>query len=336
VSRDDAGFEQRMAAARKARDGNGADPEPSISNAETITSKEFEAVTFIVADILSEGLGVFGGKSKIGKSWAALQIGLGVALGTPVLGGLKTTQSDVLYLALEESERRLQSRLRKLLAGQPAPRNLRIATAWQSGAAGVEYLDNFLAANAATRLIIVDPWVRMRGAPLGRLPAYQQDYSDLAPLHALANKHRICLLVVTHTRKQDATDIMDQISGTTGVQGMADSLWVLTRDRGQLLGTLTVTGRDIENDGSFAVDFNKTTGLWRILGPAEQVRRESEQDKVFQFLLVQAEPVGARDISEALGLKFNTVRSILQRLQTRHAVERIGRTAWKVSGGGQA
>jgi hypothetical protein len=319
------------------RNGEDEQPAPRIGHAEDLEILEYPPVTFIVEDILPPGLGILAGKSKIGKSWLSFAIALGCAAGTPVLGNVKTTQCGALYLSLEDTERRLQSRMRKILAGERAPRDLRYATEWPSGSAGIEHLDNFLRENSATRLVIIDPWARVRATPTGRDSAYQQDYRDLGPLHALANGRNITLLLVTHTRKQDASDVMDLISGTTGTQGMADFMMVLTRDRGQLLGQLAITGRDIERDGAYAMEFSKETGRWRILGEAQQVRREREQDRVYKFLLAQTEPVSVQTIMDGLpSMKRNTVRGTLQRLQSRGSVKSEGRGAWTVAGGREA
>jgi RecA-family ATPase len=314
------------------RGPNGEDqqPAPKIGYAEDLDILEYQPVTFIVEDLIPSGLGWLAGKSKIGKSWLAFDLALGCAAGSPVLGSVKTTQCGALYVALEDVPRRLQSRMRKLLGGGRAPRALRYATDWPGGTAGVEHLDNFLRENSATRFVIVDPWARVRAAPTGRNSAYQQDYLDLGPLHALANGHNITLLLVTHTRKQDASDVMDLISGTTGTQGMADFMMVLTRDRGQLLGQLAVTGRDIERDGSYAMRFEKETGHWIMLGEAQEIRRQTEQDRIYEFLLAQPEPVSVKDIAEALNMKPNTVRGTLQRLQERGSVEHPRNNAWTI------
>jgi len=227
--------------------------------------------------------------------------------------------------------------MRKLLAGQEPPANFHFACEWPAGIAGIEYLDEYLGGHPATKLVNIDPWGRMRGEPTGRHSAYQQDYRDLGPFHALANRHKVAILLITHTRKMEATDIFNRVSGTTGVQGMADAMWVLTRDRGQLLAELAVTGRDIENDGAFAVRFAKETGRWTLVGEAQRVKRETEQDRVYQFLLVQKEPVSVQDIVDALpGMNRNTVKSTLQRLQKRGSVENTGKKAWRATGGREA
>jgi RecA-family ATPase len=65
---------------------------------------------------MTEGLTILAGKGKIGKSWLALGIAIAVASGGYALGSIKVEQGDVLYLALEDNERRLQKRLRQLVA----------------------------------------------------------------------------------------------------------------------------------------------------------------------------------------------------------------------------
>jgi RecA-family ATPase len=328
---------ERFKHERRQTTGNGSDDlVPELVSLRNLDNEEFEPVQMIVDDLLPEGLTIFAGPSKIGKSWAAFHIGLCVAAGGPTLGSIRTTRSGVAYLALEDNRRRLHARMRKLLGNEPVPDNFLCATDWPKGPPGIAHLDNFLRENTATRLVVIDPWIRLRAEPAGRLSAYAQDYADLAPLHAVANANKVAILLITHTRKAEALDVMNRISGTTGTQGMADAMWVLTRTRGQLLGELSVTGRDLIHDGTYAVSFSKETGRWTLLGEAQAIKRESEQDRLYQFLFAQQEPVGLRDIADALGMRINTVRSALQRLQNRGGIERVGRNAWTVRRGSNA
>ena len=267
---------------------------------------------------------------KIGKSWLAYDIALACARGTPAFTKIPTRQCTVLYLALEDPERRVQSRMRKILAGESGPARFRYALAWPSGAACLEALDDFLEQNPDCRLVIVDPFGKVRGEPDGRKGVYQQDYADMAGFHALANRRNICLLLIHHTRKAEASDSMDRISGSTAIQGAPDFLAVLSRDRGGLLGQLSLTGRDVENGGDFAVSFDKATCKWTILGEAQEVKRETEQDKVYRYLLEQAEPVKLSQIVAELGIKKWTVSSILYRLLRKGAVEHAGHDAWQL------
>ena len=56
----------------------------------------------------------------------------------------------------------------------------------------------------------------------GEAYSYRDDYQIIGQLKQLADKFRLCLLIVHHTRKSPANDEFDRISGTTGIYGCAD------------------------------------------------------------------------------------------------------------------
>lgn len=60
--------------------------------------------------------------------------------------------------------------------------------------------------------------------------SYANDYQIITRLKALADNYGICLLLVHHTRKQQADDKFDMISGTTGLLGAADGVFLLTKE----------------------------------------------------------------------------------------------------------
>ena len=70
---------------------------------------------YIVPGFIAEGCTLLAGRPKLGKSWLMLDVGLAVAAGRYCLGDARCEQGDVLYLALEDNERRLQRRIDKLL-----------------------------------------------------------------------------------------------------------------------------------------------------------------------------------------------------------------------------
>ncbi len=60
-----------------------------------------------------------------------------------------------------------------------------------------------------------------------------------------ADKNGVCLLLVHHTRKQQAGDKFEMISGTTGLLGCADGAFLLQKEkRTDLNATLEIVGRD--------------------------------------------------------------------------------------------
>lgn len=59
------------------------------------------------------------GKAKTGKSYLIFNIALGIALGDKTLGHFRVSEKEVLYLALEDSLRRIKQRGNKLIAEIP-------------------------------------------------------------------------------------------------------------------------------------------------------------------------------------------------------------------------
>jgi len=77
--------------------------------------KTFPPIKYIVPGLICEGVVLLAGKPKVGKSWLALDIALAVAADRFCLGDRKPVQGPVLYLALEDGERRMQTRVGKFL-----------------------------------------------------------------------------------------------------------------------------------------------------------------------------------------------------------------------------
>ena len=64
-------------------------------------------------------------------------------------------------------------------------------------------------------------------------------------LKRLADACGVCLLLVHHTRKQQADDKFDMISGTNGLLGAADGAFLLQKERrADNAATLDISGRD--------------------------------------------------------------------------------------------
>lgn len=79
-------------------------------DADTLQSTAYEPVSFVVDDLLPQGLHLLAGAPKIGKSWLALWLCLCATQGKP-LWTFATRPCEVLYLCLEDSFQRIQSRL---------------------------------------------------------------------------------------------------------------------------------------------------------------------------------------------------------------------------------
>lgn len=235
-------------------------------------------VYFVVDGLLPQGLALLASPPKFGKSWAVLDLCCAVASGGWFMGK-HANKSPCLYLALEDSDNRLQSRLNKVLGGRNAPHEFYYVTSAPGLANGlIELIEGFMQVHPDTRLIVVDTFQKIRSVMGGKANAYGVDYADAGALKAFADKHGLCLLLVHHLRKmQDDSDPFNRISGTSGILGAADTALVLTREKRSDAETmLSITGRDVDEQ-ELVCRFNKATCRWEVLGDAETVAAQKAQ-----------------------------------------------------------
>ena len=230
--------------------------------AEQLQSAPYSPVPFLVEELLPEGLHILAGAPKIGKSWLALWLCLCVAQGQP-LWNFAVTQGEVLYLSLEDSYRRIQSRLFDLT--EDAPPTLHFAIMADTLKHGLEQqIEQFLTEHPATKLVVIDTLQRVRSAG-GDSNPYANDYQDVGLLKQLADKHHIAILLIHHLRKLHDDDPMNMISGSTGLSGAADSTFVLQKSlRLANIASLHCTGRDIP-DRTLKLEFGEEDHVWKLL-----------------------------------------------------------------------
>jgi hypothetical protein len=90
--------------------GNGADSESGILFSDLL-KKQFPPEDWLVEGLITTGLSVLTGASKIGKSWATLQLVTALDQDGFFLGTLKARRADVLYCALEDTPKRIKRRV---------------------------------------------------------------------------------------------------------------------------------------------------------------------------------------------------------------------------------
>ena len=70
----------------------------------------------------------------------------------------------------------------------------------------------------------------------------------ITKLKRFADASGVCVLLVHHTRKQQADDRFDKISGTNGLMGAADGAFLLQKERRtDSAATLDISGRDLQD-----------------------------------------------------------------------------------------
>ena len=249
-------------------------------DADTLLGIPYEPLSFIVEDLLPQGLHLLAGAPKIGKSWLALWLCLRVAQGES-LWNFATKPCEVLYLCLEDSFQRIQSRLLDLT--EDAPSTLHFAVMSEQLHSGlVEQMEQFLKAHPATGLVVIDTLQRIRTVN-SDANAYASDYRDIGVLKALADRHRIAVLLIHHLRKLNDEDPMNMISGTTGLSGATDSNFVLRRSkRRENTATLYCTGRDISYR-ELSLEFDSESHVWDLL--SDDCGEETQSCSRLIFLL---------------------------------------------------
>lgn len=271
---------------------------------------DFPAPTWIVPDLLTTGLTILAGAPKLGKSWLALALVSAVGSGGAVLGKYHVEQRGTLYLSLEDTPRRLQARLRRV--GARIGAHTALFPSWRSGDEGIADLDAYLTASATTKLVIIDTLARFRGTPKGD-DRYAADYLAAASIKAVADKHEAAVVLIHHTRKMESADIMDTVSGTNGINGAADSTWILNRARGEADAKLFITGRDVEEQ-DLAMRFDPAVGSWAIMGDAHEYAQTQERRDIIR-VLSDGKSRKLADIAEALSRTPQAVSNRIRDLE---------------------
>ncbi len=219
-----------------------------------------EPIKYCVDTLIPQGVTILGGAPKIGKSWWVLDLCVRIAKGEPVWN-MPTTKGTTLYLCLEDTLRRVQDRLNRITDDVPA--NAFFATAAHKLAGGLcEEIRTFVKEHPDTVFIAIDTFqiVRNNGADI----SYGNDYDEIRILKQLADSLGVAILLVHHLRKQGDNDPLNKLSGTTGIVGAGDTVFVLDKSkRGEGQATLICTGRDVEYR-QLELRFSESDFVWTL------------------------------------------------------------------------
>ena len=222
----------------------------------------YQSKPAVIDGLLYAGTYLFAGAPKVGKSFFVAQLAYHVSTGLPFWNYV-VHKGTVLYLALEDDYQRLQKRLYRMFDTADTE-NLRLAIfAKQLGAGLDEQLQKFVREHPDTKLIIIDTLQKGREAS-GDKYSYANDYEVITRLKQFADYNNICLLLVHHTRKQNADDKFDMISGTNGLLGAADGAFLLYKEkRTDNTAILDISGRD-QQDQRFYLTKDMDRLVWQL------------------------------------------------------------------------
>ena len=179
-------------------------------------------------------------------------------------------------------------------------------------------LEQFMHDYPDTGLITIDTFQRVRGS--AKNTGYANDYEEINRIKALADKYRIAILLVHHLRKMPDNDPFNMVSGSTGIIGAVDSLYVLEKDsRADNKARLHVTGRDIE-DMQLLLEFDRDNTIWRFVSNLTSGDQKEDQftAAIITFLAGYGSFTGTelidglQEYDNSLDLKPNTVTQRLR------------------------
>jgi len=249
-----------------------------IIDGNTLMAQEYEPLQFAVEKILPHGLFILAGSGKIGKSWLSLDLCVNVATGGK-LWDFSSEQGGVLYLALEDNYQRLQDRLNKISADSVDISRLKLTTAAFGISSGLlEQTYNHLTEYPDTKLIVIDTLERIRDTEFDK-NIYACDYRDMTALRSITGKYKLTLLLVHHTRKMSDPDPLNTLSGSMGLVGSVDGVFVLEKEtRTGQDAKLTIANRDTEGF-CFKLRFDPDACKWLFVGNDGGLTEEKAEEK---------------------------------------------------------
>jgi hypothetical protein len=263
---------------------------------------EFPEPKWAIPGIFCEGLSIIGGRPKVGKSWLMLQAAWSVGVGGRFFDQ-KVERGNVLYLALEDSPRRLKDRIKAMGIGHEA--NITFVNRWaplqdkglSDLVAEFEVIDYRMAIiDTLTRAI---PGIdqRKNGAAVGRV---------FDELQRLALNRSMCLVMVDHTRKPSsfAADPIDDIMHTSEKTAISDAILALYKQQGASI--LLGRGRDME-DVEYTIKFDPFTHAWQVETP--------ELTENFDDILDTLEVLGKCQLGEIVKTTGQNRGSVYKRLR---------------------
>ena len=266
--------------------------ELDVFSSEELAKMDLEPLEFLVEGLLpKEGVTLLAAPAKTGKSWLVLQLAAALAKGEPFLDQ-ETKRCRVLYLSLEDTPLRLRER--SLALNCLATPGLDFCTRSELLGQGFEEaVDRYLQRHEDAGLVIVDTLQKVREASR-EMPSYGMDYDVMDRMKEIAARHHTALLLVHHTNKrEDVSDAFSTVSGTMGILGGTDGMWLLRRPK-RLDGsaTLQIASREIP-DALLRLQFGPDGPGWHFLGydeGEEPSGRSEDGDELRRALLAWLRP----------------------------------------------
>ncbi len=275
-----------------------------------LLTTHFPDPTWLIKDMLPEqSLGILAGRPKIGKSWLCLQLANAIADGAKFLDR-ETTQTRVLYLALEDNPRRIKNRLKT--QGINPWAGLTFAFGWADLLEdGLEKLHNTIIKDSYG-LVLIDTFSRAVAVNPDDPKALIEVYGGL---QQMAFSTMATILLVDHHRKNfgGVDDVIDAVVDSTAKTAVADLIMGLYRPQRERIGLFKATGRDID-DLDLTIKFNSVVGTWEYMGDTDDVARNEAEHNIVDAIEDLGDDATAPNIVGHVGLAQGYVYQVLKEM----------------------
>jgi hypothetical protein len=271
---------------------------PGLAPPETLTellAADIPVPTQLFDGLMHEGLLLFGGKSKRGKSWLMFDLALSLAVGRSAFRHFGCPHKmPVLFLALEDGRARLQGRTKMIQPNLASVDNFHLRYSFRPLLeGGIDDLAKEIG-HHHYGLVVIDVLAKLEPTNGGKGEKnYHDVYEMFAPLQALRQEHPFCLAMLTHLRKADADDVFDALHGSVAYQGAQDVLWVLERKPKDDFAFLHIRDKDAE-DHTIALRF--VDGHWEYIGEGEEYEVTRDQRRIIKILTEEKREMSVQDI----------------------------------------
>ena len=326
-------FDDELQQARRKADNLARQAEGEPEDAVDLRMDTIPPARPVVKDLLYEGMLLFGGKSKRGKSWLMLDLAVSVATGSPVWGHFAVPEPQpVLYVSLEDGRRRIKGRLESIPPDVSERGYLQFLYNFPMlDQGGMEKLQGYIE-SGRYRLIIIDVLARIEPqGKRGSEKTYLEIYDMFAPLQDLHREHPTCLAMVTHLRKADAEDIFDTLHGSVGYQGIQDALWVMERPPQNKVAVVHTRPNEGEEQ---ALHVAFVDGHWEFLGHDKDIRFSQDRNLVRELAKeTHGRGLTISDVLKGLSLprgRYQKAKQLMYRMVRDGEMTRIARGRYDV------
>lgn len=253
---------------------------PAIDADQLISMNISEAPARIEGLLPASGAVVFAGRPKIGKGFIVLDAARAIAIGGEFFGH-NCSPCKVLCVMLEDSKARLKRRIKEIGFERLSAEERRrikfqdaadqIPLLGPDGNGGLlALLDERLAEDPETKVIIIDTLQRIRGAGDSRENQYTADSRVLFALQGFAMMRGVAIIVIHHIKKGKVDTFGDSMNGSNGITGGSDGQWYVLGDASAKEAKFMTDMRDFEG---VEIDLVKDEGspMWRLANPALDV-----------------------------------------------------------------